>query len=156
MLVELSAADVYLNLRGRPRLDPSELVPGLRAKACGEIDDLPEGGLVLRPEWLRVKPGHLIRGRVSEAVPGQSMFMVDQGKIVQTFGDPVTNPPFAVRVDERTRYLHDASSEGELFDLCERFGDRLDVKLKGIGSLPPGTIAAFEVKARVVRDENGR
>jgi len=103
MLVDLSDADIYLNLRGRPRLDPSELVPGLRAKACGELSDLPEGGLVLHPEWLRVKPGHLIRGHVGEADPVRSLFVVDHGKIVQSFGDPVTDPPFAVRVDERTR-----------------------------------------------------
>jgi len=32
----------------------------------------------------------------------------------------------------------------------------VDVKLKGIGGLDPGSIAAFEVKAKILREETGR
>ena len=157
--VLLADAKVFVGVHGRPQVRPGAILPGMRVTACGEFSRSEETGLVLAAEWLRIRPGFLIKGKVSATHPETSRFALSEGKVVIPFGDTVDGPPFGVGIDPQARIRGDASTEAQFFRLFNALGDEeyLDVKVRGIATEERAEIRAFELKAKVrkLRPDDG-
>jgi len=111
----------------------------------------------------KLKPGHLIKGEVTEIVregdpeidpqtgAESCSLRLGENMIVQTFGDLVTEGPLDVLFDDEACFRNDASSKEDLFQLFESLAEDeyIDLKIKGIGSGEPDEIVAHELKVKV-------
>ncbi|HED66794.1 MAG TPA: hypothetical protein ENJ09_14715 [Planctomycetes bacterium] len=150
--VDLGGADIELDFRGHPTLGADAIVTGVHVRVRGTLG-VQTGPQLIHAELVSVKPGHLIDAEVSRADEVAGTFEVRDGRIVQTFGDAVTAPPLSIVLAPSARFLQDASSAAEFFDLFDELdADHvLEVKVKGIGTRTAEELEAYEVKAKVKR-----
>jgi len=151
VLVDLTHAEVFLDLHRHPRLRRERLQAGMEVRLCGEIGGTRELPVIAAGRVL-VVPGRLVHGRVDATAQDRARFVAGAGRIAQSFGAHVTAPPFDVKLAPQAIFRGDASSAAEFFRLFASLEPRhevLEVDLKGLGTATAEEIEAFELRVAV-------
>ena len=148
--IGIAQARLELLVRGRPVLEPRDLVRGMAAEVCGvPTDDADSPGLDARR--VQVHPGLFTRGRIASFDRASASFTTSTSSVLQSFGAGVSSGPLDVRLREGVRVHGAVDSLQAFFDLLEATPADVAVSVggKGIGAEVPGAVQLFELEVVV-------
>ncbi len=148
--VDASQSAFRLQVHEKPALAAEDLLVGLRIEVRGALSGAPSAP-TLAATLVKVKPGRLDDATVTGVDAGAGTFTTSGGDVEDPFGGGIGPGPLVCTVPTGARFEGDAS---DLADLAALFaglgaGETLEVRVEGLATGEPSTIAAWEIDARV-------
>ncbi|MFT5049730.1 MAG: hypothetical protein ACI8QZ_001123 [Chlamydiales bacterium] len=150
ILADLTEASITLLTREETVLTQAQLLAGLGTVIEGPLSG-PPSAPTLAARRVCILPGRF-EGHVSGIDRATEAFDATVTTISASFGDPVSSPPFAVRIDPDAVFMGAARDRERFFDVFLDLepGQALAVDVEGIGSGAPNEILALQITTLVL------